>query len=246
MVLSAKTLLRIAMALDLSWRPASADDHVTIRRDATIIEYDQIKESLYTALYDEKVFGNYELSIPAQYHKIILPNDQPATMAITKFSVDANRKKFEATIAAPSADNPIQHFQIRGKMHSVISVPVLLENLQSGHIIKPQDITLINIKERDFTKDTVADPDALIGMTARRVILAGRPIKNVEMVAPKIIERGELVTLSLNNGILKLSAKVKALENGAKGDVIRVVNIESNKTLHALVTGISEVTVVQN
>ncbi len=246
MVLSAKTLLRIALALDLPWRPSSATDSVVLRRDATIIEYDQIKEALYTALYDEEVYGDYELSIPAQYHKIILPHDQPASMVITRFTTDANNKTFEATIAAPSAENPIQHFQVRGHMNAVITVPVLAGNLQSGRIITQQDIKYIKIKEREFTRDTIADASILIGMTARRVILAGRPIKTSEMIAPRLIERGEIVTLSLNIGTMALTTQAKALQDGAKGDIIRVVNTASNKTLQAVITGTNQVSILQH
>lgn len=246
MVINAKTLLRIAIALDLPWRPSSASDNVTLRREATIIEYDQIKEALYTALYDDNVYGDYEISIPAQYHKIILPHDQPASMEITSFTTDTNNKTFEATIAAPSAENPIQHFKIKGHMNAVITVPVLAENLQSGHIITQKDIKHIKIKEREFTRDTIADASILIGMTARRVILAGRPIKTSEMIAPKLIERGEIVTLTLNVGTMALTTQAKALQNGAKGDIIRVVNTASNKTLQAIITGTNQVSIMQH
>lgn len=246
MILNARTLLRIAMALDLSWRPTGVSDHVVLRRAATIIEYDQIKEALYTALYDEEIYGDYELSIPAQYRKIILPQDQPATMVITRFTANTSNKTFEATIAAPSAENPIQHFQIKGQMNAVITVPVLADNLQSGHIITQQDIKYIKIKEREFTRDTIADGSILIGMTARRVILAGRPIRTSDMIAPRLIERGEIVTLSLNIGTMALTTQAKALQDGAKGDIIRVVNTASNKTLQAVITGVNQVSILQH
>ena len=245
MVLNARTLLRIAVALDLPWRPSSADQ-ITLSRDATIIEYDQIKEALHTALYDEGVYGSYELSIPAEYHKIVLPNDVPPTMTITKFNVDPVHKTFEAQIAAPSSENPIQNVRVSGKMNAVIKVPVLMENLQAGQIIRANDISYVTIKERDYGHDTIADADALIGMTARRVVIAGRPIKATDLIAPQIVERGELVVMTLNQGVLNLSTQVKALENGAKGDIIRVVNTSSNQTLQAQVIGDNRVAVIRN
>ncbi len=246
MILNARTLLRIALALDLAWRPTHDGDRVTISRDATVIEYEQIKEALNTALYDEGVYGEYELSVPSQYQQIILPHDQPAKLAITKFDVDTSRKIFEATIAAPSAENPIQNLLVKGQISPVITVPILINNIQAGNIINKSDISYIKIKERDYTKDTVIDADMLTGMTARRVLIAGRPIKKVELAAPQIVERGELVTMSLLEGVLNLSTQVKALENGAKGDIIRVVNTSSNQTLQARVTGQNQVTVVKN
>jgi len=244
MTLSARTLLRIAKALDLPWRPSSTADKVTLRRDATIVEYDQIKESLYTALYDEGVYGDYELDIPARHQKIILPTDAEESMVITKLSLDSSRKIFKATIAAPSADNPIQHFTMTGKITPVITIPVLRNNIQNGDIITENDLEYIKIKDRDFGQNTIANANRLIGTTPRRVLIAGRPIQKNDIVEPQIVNRGEIVILSLDSGVLNITTQVKALENGSKGDVIRVLNSASNKTIQARVTGQNEVTII--
>ena len=246
MVLNARTLLRIAIALDLPWRPSSNADKVVLKRDATIIEYPQIKEAIQTALYDEGVYGDYDIAIPAEFQRIILPANQPAQMHIERVKVDPNRNTFEVMVSAPSSDNPIHKFEVKGKMHHVIRVPVLTESMEHGRIITANDIRMMEIRERDFTKGTIADTQSLIGMTARRLVIAGRPLKETDLVAPQVVERGELVTLNLNNGIMNISTQVKALENGAKGDIIRVVNTSSNQTLQALVTGQNAVSIVTN
>lgn len=246
MVLNARTLLRIAVALDLPWRPSSNTDKVVLTREATIIEYPQIKEAIQTALYDEGIYGDYDISIPSEYQRIILPANQPAQMDIERVNVDAERKHFEVMVSAPSSANPIHKFQVRGAMHHVIRVPVLMETIEHGRIIHEHDIKLIEIRERDFTKGIIADAQSLVGMTARRLVIAGRPIKETDLVAPQIVERGELITLNLNNGIMNISTQVKALENGAKGEIIRVVNTSSNQTLQALVTGQNAVSIVTN
>lgn len=246
MVLNAKTLLRIALALDLPWRPNSNADHIVLRRDATIIPYEDIESGIQEALSNQGVFGNYELNIPNQYKQIVLPPSEHATFEITRLDVNTRKQSFEAMIAAPSADNPIQHFSISGYIEPVIEVPVLVENIENGRTIRANDITLMKIKETDFTRDTIADIQSLIGMTARRVLIAGRPVREVEVIAPQIIERGELVTLSLNTGIMNITTQVKSLENGAKGDVIRVLNTASNQTLQAIITGESSVEIAQN
>ncbi len=245
MTINARTLLRIAVALDLKWRPSNINTQVTLRREATVIGYEQISETLNIALQNEGAYGDFEISIPNQYHEIILPIDHPAEMEITRLKFDVARNKFEATIAAPSAQNPIQNFRVLGYIHPVINVPVLRQNVQHGTLITHSDLNYINIREQAFSKDTIADAQKLIGMTARRMLVAGRPIKQSELVAPLAIERGDLLTLSLKMGTMNITTQVKALQNGAKGDVIRVVNLSSNKTLQARVTGTSQATVWQ-
>ncbi len=246
MTLNARTLMKIAVAMDLPWRPASASEQIVLKRAATIIGYDKIKETIYTALYDEGALGEYELSIPVEYQTIVLPADQPAQMSVTHVEVNPRDNSFNITIAAPSAENPIHHVRVRGRMESVVNVPVLRENLQNGRIIRSSDIKMVKIKDRGLSQNTVLDAQSLIGMTARRVIVAGRPLQRNDLARPQVIERGELVTMFLKYGGMRLTTQVKALENGSMGDVIRVVNIESSENLQAIVTGKRAVEVIRN
>ena len=235
MVLNARTLFRIARALDLPWRPHDVMTHVVLRREATVVGYDKIKEAIHTALYDNNVYGEYEVSIPSEYQKIVLPANVMASVDVTRVDVDATRENFNITLAAPSAADPIRQVQVRGKIFPVIKLPVLTENVEYGRIIKASDIDVISIRENEFSKDMVADAQKLVGMTARRVLVAGRPIRDSDLVAPQLVERGQMITLSLKTGSMNLTTQVKALENGAKGDIIRVVNPSSHQTLQAIV-----------
>lgn len=246
MVLNARTLMKIAMALDLPWRPSHAAEKIVLRRAASVVEYDQIKEVIHTALYDEGMLGDYEISIPAEFQQIILPADYPPSAVVTSIDIDRAAQVFDVTLAAPSAQNPIQHLRIRGRMDAVVSVPVLNDNLQHGRVITEDDIQVVTIKERQFNERMIADPRDLIGMTARRVIVAGRPVQRNDLVAPLVVSRGELVTLFLSQGGMRLTTQVKAMQDGAKGDIIRVVNMNSNQALQAVITGTRAVAVVEN
>lgn len=243
MVLNARTLLRIARAMDLPWRPVSAQDHIVIRSDATIIDEEMIVAHLQDALTAEGVYGAYELEIPVQYQQITLPASYDAMMDVARISYDQSTRRFNAVIAAPSIDNPVQQVQISGIVTPVIRVPVMIENIQNGRIIRESDIDYITIREQAFNQSTIADAQSLVGMTARRVLLAGRPIREADIIAPQIIARGETVTLALSVGSMSITTLAKALQNGAKGDIIRVVNTSSNKTMQARVVGAGSVVV---
>lgn len=235
--LNARTLLRIATALGLPWRPSHSMTHIVLHRDATVVGYDIIEEVIHSALKEKSVYGDYALYIPEKYRKIVLPAHSPANVEITHIEVGAQQKSFSVTLAAPSADNPIQTIHLQGKIQPIIHIPVLTQNIENGRVIGADDIQMISIKERDFSKDMLSSTESLIGMTARRVVVAGRPIRNNDVIAPQIIERGQLLTLSFESSVMNISTQAKALENGAKGDVIRVVNTASNKPLQALVLG---------
>jgi flagella basal body P-ring formation protein FlgA len=245
LVLNARTLLRIAIALDLPWRPAGSNDQVTIRREATIIGQNMIEDHLKAAIAHEGFGGAFSVRIPTDYGQIVLPREEKASLDVTQVSLNRSNNTFEATIAAPSADNPIQKFQVSGTIHPLITVPVLKENIQNGHVIGIEDLDYIQVEEANFLNGTIVDDQALVGMTPRRFGVAGRPLRAGDLMAPKIVSRGDLVTMILDDGVLNLTAKGKALENGSKGETIRIVNTSSNITIEAIVTGINEVRVAQ-
>jgi flagella basal body P-ring formation protein FlgA len=58
-----------------------------------------------------------------------------------------------------------------------------------------------------------------------------------------LVARNSTVTIVLQTGYLRLTAQGKAIEDGAKGDTIRVTNLQSKKTIEAVVAGPDFVTV---
>lgn len=242
MVLNARTLLRIAMATDTPWRPASAADFITLSRAATIIDSNTIKDALTQSLKSEGLTGRYTLQL-SDSSNIVLPADAPATLDIQDMRVRRDTNIFEATIVAPSAENPLHRSRISGKISYLSMVPVLKSSLRTGTIIGKHDIEMIEIPRDQMRQDMVISANDLIGQTPRHMITAGEIIKINQVQSPKIVERGEFVTMVFNKGPLKLTARGKALEHGTKGDVIRVVNTASNKTLTGIVTADKEIQV---
>jgi flagella basal body P-ring formation protein FlgA len=64
---------------------------------------------------------------------------------------------------------------------------------------------------------------------------------NRDFTAPILVRRGAIVTIRLETPNMSLTARGKALENGSAGDVIRVVNLQSNKTIQVEVTAENDV-----
>lgn len=243
MVLNARTLLRIAIALDLPWRPATSGDHIVLTRAASIVSRDMIEDAVRAELEKDGVEGNYKVSIPDTAAQIILAPDLEPGVEITGFNYKPETGWFEAMAVAPSAANPVRSQKINGTVHKLIEVPVLRATLNAGDIIGARDLDLIEIKETDLRPDMIKDANELIGMTPRRMAVSGRPMKSSDLESPRIVTRGDIVTMQFMQGGLLLTANGKAMEHGAKGDTIRVVNSSSNKTIEALVTGSKEVTV---
>lgn len=243
MVLSARTLMRVAKAMDVRWQPASTADVLTVRRAATVIDKDAVSDFIRAALRDEGVDGLYDLSFITGDVEIILPPSFAATADVASVKHNAETGWFEAVLVAPSKANPEIERHFSGKIERLTEVPVLRDVVRAGMIIGARDIQMVTVPSRSLNHDVILNAETLYGLTPRRLLQAGKPVKEQEVEQPRIVERGQNVTMIYQQGPLQLTVLGKALEFGAKGDLIRVVNNQSNRSIDAVVTGEREVTV---
>ena len=243
MILNARTLLRISLAMNLNWRPQSAADQIVISRAATVIGKDVIEEALVMGLKEKGVEGAFNLKFAGLAPEMTLPGMQEVRVDIGTLDVDARRGTFQATMVAPSKEDPVSKISVSGQIQRTVSVPVLANPLKSGDIIGANDIIWVDLEDRALQSDIVMNEKELIGRTPRRVAMAGKPLRAVDFEYPQIVNRGDSVNIVFESGPMVLSAQGRALQSGAYGDTVRVVNNDSNRSLDAVVSASGEVKV---
>lgn len=84
---------------------------------------------------------------------------------------------------------------------------------------------------------------AIVGLEVRRAIYAGRPVTQAALGPPTVVERNAIVSMSYVSGGLSIRAEGRALDAGARGERIRVLNTGTRNTVIAVVTGPDRVSV---
>ncbi len=243
MTLNARTLYRIASAMDIEWRPATSADSITIRRDANIVSFNTIQSEIKKEIENKGLDSDFNIEITSGKPNLILPNDVPLSVEVSNLNYDHQKDYFSATLVAPSIQNPIRKININGLVDRQASIPVLRSTLQNGDVIGENDIQYIKISSKDVQNNAILKSADMIGMTPRRIAHAGKFIQRGTLEKPQLVERGEVITIHFYQGPLRLTAKGKALQSGAIGDVIRVTNAQSARTISATVNGSKEVVV---
>lgn len=243
MVLDARTLYRIAAAMKLDWQPSSGADQVVVSRAATVVPVSQIETALRERLSAAALEGKFTMKFNGAIEPIVLPDGTDEHVEIAAMNFDPARDIFEASLVAPSRDNPLKRMNVSGQIERIVTVPVLSTSLRSGDVIGARDIGWIDVPARSLPRETLLKESDLIGHTPRRVAMAGKPLLANDIQPPTMVERGDTVTIIFQNGPLVLSTKGKALQTGARGDIIRVSNLSSNKTFDAQVNASREVIV---
>lgn len=126
--------------------------------------------------------------------------------------------------------------KIRGTFFSVAYVPTLNKTKYPGQVIEKEDISFTAVKEREITSKTLMVESDIIGKTlGRRMIKANTPIKEVDVVNPKVIKKGDLITIKVETKNIVITARGKAEKAAAVGDTVQVLNLQSKKTIEGIV-----------
>lgn len=118
---------------------------------------------------------------------------------------------------------------------SNVDVLTWTRNISAGEMIQPQD--MVWGKAALAPANAATDPDAMLGMAARRTLRAGATVASHDVSAPLVIKTNDVVTLVFEDGGISLSLLAKALSSGAVGEQINVQNVTSKKTVQAVVIG---------
>jgi flagella basal body P-ring formation protein FlgA len=234
----AQTLNRIARSFNLNWR-ASVTDQVHIRRLASVIDENMIKDAIIESLSDEGLSHKNDLEFVGSSIEILLSHDLEPSVTVISSSYNQSRNTFSATLQTP--DNRVRQFT--GVAHAVVQIPVLNTPARRGDHIRQSMITMMDIREDMINDNMVLTSGELVNMSPRKIIRANAPITVKDLVKPTMVKRGDLVTMQLQKGPIQITALAKALQAGTKGDMIRLMNMDSKRTLEAKVTGLREATV---
>jgi flagella basal body P-ring formation protein FlgA len=108
--------------------------------------------------------------------------------------------------------------------------------LLRGQRIEANDVMVVRQRANRRSRAYFHEPAQIIGMVAKRSIAMGKAFSLQLIQPPRLVQRGEDVTLVAETNALTVRMKGKALADGAEGDVIRVKNSTSNRVVEGVVT----------
>lgn len=107
--------------------------------------------------------------------------------------------------------------------------PTAARNIRVGSILTARDIA------PPQGEDALREASSLIGLEAARAILKGEPISRADLRQPTLVARNTLVTMEFERSGLLISTEGRALEDGAHGQAVRVMNLASKRIVSTVV-----------
>jgi flagella basal body P-ring formation protein FlgA len=156
---------------------------------------------------------------------------------------DARSGRFDIAFEVNNDNNPTPtklHFA--GTAIETVEVAVLTRDIERTEMLKSSDVA----QERRPRAEVTGEPatrDRAVGMQLRRPMRAGTPIRVADIAKPEFVQRDQNVTIIYQVPGLYLTTRGKAIESGAEGDIVSVLNVQTKRTLTGVVTGRGQITV---
>lgn len=157
---------------------------------------------------------------------------EAAGLSVELLDFDRDSRRFVALVSAGG-----DRQRLAGRAFQVFKVPVLVRPLARGEVIGEADIEWLPMRADRLDRNAATSAAQLVGMTPVRGLRAGRAIRVSDVQPPLLVTKGALVTMTVVAPGLTLTATGRALDDGAEGDFVRVLNLQSKRTVEGLVAG---------
>ena len=141
-------------------------------------------------------------------------------------------------IAAPTPQRPAPSNLFPDTIDGLI--PVLTTDVRRGDPITPDMISFEQPDENRRIQGLITSSRVLQETEATRTIRAGQAISMRDVKPVSVVHKGDQVQLIYETGALRLIVSAKALTSAARGETVRVVNLQSNRAMDAVASAPGE------
>lgn len=240
---TAHRLRAIADDAGIGWAPKSRYEKILIERSGRLIPTAEIEQALRDALDAAGAPRRQRVALDKRDLALHAAFDAAEPFRVAEMRYDDRSGRFAAIFEISTGAKSVDRMTITGNLYDMVRVPVLARPIQRGDVIRDADVEMIEMRKNAVPRNAVVDKARIVGQAPRRMLRAGVPLNPDDTQAPVVVTKGSLVTIVLRTDRMLLTAQGKALEDGADGETIRVLNTRSNTTIEGKVAGAGKVAV---
>ena len=244
-VVEAPQLAAIARQFGVDWRPASSADRAILERVGKPLSRDTVLAAVRRALVAGGASDDCDLDL-ADFMPPQIPFEADPQPVVSDLDYDANAGRFAAMLSVTGTGMEPIHLRLSGKVDDTMELPVASARLPAGAILQAEDVHMARVRISLVHGEVVRRlPDA-IGMQLKHQFAPGLPFMRGDLSRPALVQKGARVLMQLNSPGISLTAQGQALEAGAVGERIRVINPVSHAVVEGEVIGPDRVRVAPN
>ena len=241
-VVESAQLAAIARQFGVSWRPMSLAEKVVLERPGRPLPRQDVLDAVRAALARAGAQELPDVELPG-FEPPLVPLDGTAQVTVTQVDYDAASGRFAALLSITADAMEPVNLRIAGKLQETVEVVVPATRLPTGTVLRPGDLRTARVRAGLIRGDTARDPAEATGLELRHPVMAGQPLLLADLMRAPVVEKGAVVLMLLETDGIAIAGQGQALEGGAVGERVRVLNTASRAVLQAEVTGPGKVRV---
>lgn len=241
-------LSAVAAQYGINWQPANGFERIVIERAGQMVDVRLVESELREALGAEGVPApfDFEITNRTALNMMVPSNGGTIGVAIRDVIWDQRNARFSATVEVPAGQPNALRQRVNGHVYTVSRIPVLSRTLSRGDIITERDVEWVETRADAVRRDMITDLRQLVGQEPRTQVRQGAAIRLSDVQRPVMVPRNSSVTMVVKSPFMQLTVQGRSMDEGGKGDVIRVTNLQSKRVVEAVVDGPGTVVVVPN
>ncbi len=223
-------LQEIALKHNVDWYGEEQLSGIYVTRAGRNIDRLEIEELVRRRVIETetKKYDAIDVRVRLSKQDIILPQQGNIEYKIESFKYSNNTGGFKGYIIILVNNNPYNNgFKFSGATKLKKKLPTLINSVQRGTVIGERDVIhrFENVKNLHDGIITIAGD--IIGMEAKRHIRANSNLQFRDFQMPLLVKNKQQVNMVLATNRIKINTTGIALQDGAKGDIISIKNINS-------------------
>ena len=220
---------------------------VEVTRAGRTIDFADIEARIASAFagrYGHGEAKNLSVTLDVAPRPAIVEASVTADLVLTSAALNPMSGRFEIAFEVPGSTIIRKPLRFTGSVIETIEVAVAAHSLAAGAIVKDADLAIERRPKQKVGADALGTAHEAIGLAVRSAVRAGQPLRRTDLMKPQVVHRDDNVTLVYEVPGILLTTRGKALEAGAEGDVINVLNVQSKRTIQGTVTGPNRVNIL--
>jgi flagella basal body P-ring formation protein FlgA len=185
--------------------------------------------------------SNITLTFDHEMRAVHVEPGARAEPRIVRMAFDPRSGRFDVVFELPTSTRRLLRFT--GSFAETFEAAVLVRPIASGAVLKETDFNFVRRPKAEFAANVVTEPAQAVGLAARHPLRPGQVLRQTDLTKPEVIARNDSVTITYDVPGITLTLRGKAMEGGAQGEIINVLNVISKKTIQATVVGPGQVSV---
>lgn len=186
------------------------------------------------------------VTIDTTVTQILVEASASAPLAVERLVQDPATGRFEAQIFLP--DSPASRTRptrVTGSAVEFTDVVRLRRPVARGVVINESDVTIDRTTRNRIGGEQALMASEVVGLAARRPLQEGTVLRLSDLERARIVSRNDAVTITFDVPGITVTARGRAMADGAIGDVIDVQNVQSRRTIQATIVSAGRVAVRQ-